>query len=100
MSLNKIFHIFLFIASFIYLLLCPSVHKLDDNIRHDVALKVETKILQKDFTNSFNLNPLKLSNNSQGGILVHSMTAQEWTIFSTVHSTLNLSILSTIRLIL
>jgi len=69
MSSNKIFHIFLFIASFIYLLICPSVHKLDDNIRHDVALKVEAKILQKDFKNSFNIIPLKLFKNSQGGFL-------------------------------
>ena len=100
MNSNKIFQHIPFIAAFIYLVICPAVHELGDNIKHDVALKVEAKKLQKDFKNSFNITPLKLSNNSQGRIFVQSMTAQEWTIFSTVYSTLNLSILSTIRLIL
>jgi len=100
MNSNKIFQYILFIAAFIYLVMCPAVHELGDNIKHYVALKLKAKILQKDFKNSFNITPLKLSNNSQGGIFVQPMTAQGWTIFSSLHSTLNLSILSTIRLIL
>jgi len=100
MTLNKLFHQILLIAAFIYLIMCPAVPELGDNIKHYVALKVEAKILQKDFKNSFNSTPLKLSNNSQGGFFVQPMTAQGWTIFSSLHSTLTLSILSTIRLVL
>ena len=100
MNSNKIFQHILFIAAFIYLVMCPAVHELSDNIRHDVALKVEAKILQKDLKKGFNDTFSKLSNNTQTGFFSQMRTVQELPIFSSAHSTLNLSILSTIRLIL
>ena len=100
MNLNKIFHTILLIAAFIYLVMCPSVHELGGNIRHDVALKVGSKTLQKDFKKGFNFSFSKLSNDTQTGFFVQSMNTRELPIFSSSPSTLNLSILSTIRLIL
>ena len=100
MNSDKIFQHILLIAAFIYLVMCPAIHELDNNIRHDVVLKVEAKILQKDFKKGFNDTFSKLSNNIQTGIFSQSRTAQELPIFSSSHSTLNLSILSTTRLIL
>jgi len=100
MNLNKIFLNILSIFAFIYLVICPSIHELGNNIRHDVALKVEAKILQKNFEKGFSFTPLKLFNNTQAGVFVQSKTVQELPIFSSSNSTLNLSILSTIRLVL
>ncbi len=100
MNSNKIFQHILLIAAFIYLVMCPAIHELDNNIRHDVALKVEAKIQQKNFQKGFNLIPLKIFHSTQTGFFVQSKTRQELPIFPPSQSTLNLSILSTIRLIL
>jgi len=100
MTFIKIFHRILFILAFTHLVICPSVHELGDNIRHDVALKVGAKRLQINFKNGFNFTFSKLSTNTQSGVFIQSRTAQELPIFSSSHSTLNLSFLSTIRLIL
>ena len=80
--------------------MCPAVHELGDNIRHDVVLKAEAKILQKNFKKGFSFTPFKLFNNTQIGVFAQSKAAQKLPIFSPLYFTLNLSILSTIRLIL
>ena len=100
MMLNKLFHHILLIAAFAYLVMCPSVQALGDNIRHDFVYKVGTKTLQKDFKSGFNVTPLHLSNNNQNDIFVQCKDAQKLLTFPPPHSTLNLSILSTVRLIL
>ena len=100
MTLNKIFHHILLITALVYLVMCPSVHELGDNIRHDFIYKVGTKTLQKNFKGGVNVTPLHLSNNTQNDSFVQLKDAQKLLTFSPPHSTLNLSILSTIRLIL
>lgn len=80
--------------------MCPSAQALGDNIRHDVVPKVGSKMIQKDFRSALNVNPLHLSSNTQADIFIQSKDAQKILTFSPPHSTLNLSILSTVRLIL
>jgi hypothetical protein len=100
MTLNKLFHHILLIAAFVYLVMCPSVQALGDNIRHDFVYKVGTKILKKDFRSGLNVTPLHLSNNTRNDSFVQLKDAQKHLFFSPPNSTLNLSILSTVRLIL
>ena len=100
MKLYKLFFSIMFIAAFVYLVMCPSVHELGDNIRHDVTLKVGTKTLLKDFKKGSNFIFSKLSHNTQNVFFAQSRTTQELPIISSSHSTLHLSIISTIRLIL
>jgi len=80
--------------------MCPSVHELGDDIRHDIVLKMETEILQKIFKKGFNLIALKSLSSTQTGVPVESKTPVKFPIHSSPHSTLTLFILSTIRLIL
>jgi hypothetical protein len=80
--------------------MCPAVHNLGDNIKHDLIPKVGAEKLQKDFKKGFNVTFSKLSNNTQPGFFTQSRTAQEISNLSSSHFTLSLSTLSTIRLIL
>jgi len=100
MTWHRIFHNILFISAFTYLLMCPSVHELEDHIRHDVICKTGTKILQKGFNNGLDFTPLKLSNNIQTDLLVQSKATRKFINFLPSNSTLNLLIVSTVRLIL
>ncbi len=100
MRLNKIMHYFIFIFAFAYLIMCPSVHQIDENIRHDITVKVETKASKQNPKSNLAFNPLKIVNATREGISVHFRTLQELPVFLSLPSTLNLSMLSTIRLIL
>ena len=99
MNLNKIFYNIL-IAAFIYLVICPAVHNLGDNIKHDLCPKVGAEKLKKDFKKGFNVTFSKLSNITQPGFFIQSWTEQKLSNLSSFHFTLSLSTLSTIRLIL
>jgi len=100
MRLNKIFYIILFVFTFIYFSICPSIHELGDNTKHDAVLKVSAKTLRKNLTNAFSFTPLISSNNSLTAGFDQFKTKLNIHIFSSSNPTLNLSILSTIRLIL
>jgi len=100
MRLNKIFCNILFIFTFICLITCPSIHELGDNIDHDAVFKVSAKTLRKNLTNGFSFTPFRLSNNSLAVDYDQFTTKQYFPIFSSSNPILNLSILSTIRLIL
>jgi len=100
MRSNKIFFIVLFIFTFIYISICPSIHELGDNKSNDVILKVRTRILWKNLKNVFSFTHSTLSNNSLTGKFDQFTIEQNFITFSLSNPTLNLSILSTIRLIL
>jgi hypothetical protein len=81
--------------------MCPSIHELGDNIDHDAVFKVRAKTLRKNSTNGFSFTPFKLSNNNSLAVDYDQFTTKQYfSIFSSSNPTLNLSILSTIRLIL
>jgi hypothetical protein len=100
MTMNKLLHHTLLITAFVYLLMCPSAHALSDTTRHDVICKVVTKTLQKDFKGGVNVTTLHLPNNTRNDIFGQSKDTQKLLIISPPYSTLNLTILSTVRLIL
>jgi hypothetical protein len=80
--------------------MCPAVHNLGDNIKHDLFPKVGAEKLKKDFKKGINVTFSKLSNNTQPGFFTQSRTAQELSTLSSSYLKLNPSILSTTRLIL
>jgi hypothetical protein len=81
-------------------MICPSIHELGDNIDHDAVLKVRAQTSRNNLTNGFSFTPFKLSNNSITASFDRFKTKLNIHIFSSSNPTLNLSILSTIRLIL
>ena len=97
---NKLCHHMLIIVAFVYFVMCPSVHELGDNIRYDVVYKAGTKTIQKEFKNDSSTTPFHVSNNDQKDIFVQTQDAQKLFFFLPPHPTLNLTILSTVRLIL
>jgi len=100
MNLTKTIHYILFITAFIYLIMCPAVHDFDDNIRYDLVRKVGVKKTQYTLKKGGNPTLLQLTTNSQTAFLISARSAQELLFFSSSYSTLNLTILSNIRLIL
>jgi hypothetical protein len=100
MCLNKILHYIVFIFAFVYLIMCPTVHQIGEDIRHDMTVKVEKKVSRQNPKSNLTCNPLKIVNAIREGISVYFRTLQELSVSLSSHSTLNLSRLSTVRLIL
>jgi hypothetical protein len=80
--------------------MCPSVHQLGDIVRHDFTPQVVKQVQQKTFKKELNFNPFQLNNRIQ------TVDFGQIQILSVVKLTpsslpaLDLSALSTVRLIL
>lgn len=97
---HRIFQKILFIFAFNYLVIYPLVLEFDDPIRNDVIYRIGKNIQQKSFKNCINFTFFKLSNNTKNDIFIQSKAEQKLAYFLSPNPTLNLSILSTIRLTL
>ena len=100
MNVTRAIHHILFIVAFICLVMCPAVYDFDDNIRHDLVRKVGVKKTQNNLKKGGKTTPAQSPYNIQFVYCLQSRTIQELPILSSSHSVLNLSILSSIRLIL
>ena len=100
MRLDKIFYIVISAFILTNFVIYSPIHELGDNSRYDVSLKAGARILGKNLKKCFNFTSSKLFHNTQTGVFIQLTTAQELPNFSSSYSTLNLSILSTVRLIL
>ena len=100
MKLTKTYHSILYILAFNYLVMCPSVHQLWDIIRHDVTFKIGFQTQQKNLKKNFNSSHFKFSFSTQPTDCDY--LKKVFFIETTPSSplTLNLSFLSTVRLIL
>jgi len=90
----------LLILAFIYLVICPYVHKLNLTIRHDVTPKIGGEIQQKNINKSFNANPVKIFHKIQTQSFPQLRTLTILIIFSSLLPDLKHSILSSVQLIL
>ena len=100
MRFTKKFHSILYLLAFIYLVMCPSVHQLGDIIRHDFTPHVGKLLHHKSFKKSFNVHPDTLHTAFRREDAAQLKTLEEITCSSSFFSTLNLSIVSTVKLIL
>ena len=100
MNVTRVIRYILFLVAFIYLVMCPAAHDLDDNIRNDVIRKVGARKTQSNPKKDVNPKDLQLSNNVQTPPLFFLRTTHELPILLLSQSTLNLSLLSSVRLIL
>ncbi len=100
MNVTKAVHHILFIVAFICLIMCPAVYDLDDNIRHDLVRKIGVKKAQNNLKQGGKTTPTQSTCNFQFVSCLQSRTVQELPILSSSHFVLNLSILSSVRLIL
>jgi hypothetical protein len=90
---------FLYIVAFIYLVMCPSVHQLGDNIRHDVILKVKVYSQQDNYNNDYNFHPLRYANKLKIADIDQIRTCA-FVFFQSSLPDLDISTLSTVKLIL
>ena len=100
MRFTKKFHSILYLLAFIYLVMCPSVHQLGDIVRHDLTPQVGKLLQHKPFKKGFNLNSFNLHNTTPLEDFVQFKTSEEIKFSPSLLSTVNLSALSTVRLIL
>ena len=80
--------------------MCPSVHQLGDIARHDFTPQVGKLLQHKPFKKGFNLNSFNLHNNILLEDFTQFKTSEEIKFSPSLLSTVNLSALSTVRLIL
>ena len=100
MRFTKKYHNILYVFAFIYLVMCPSVHQLGDIIRHDVTLKIGAQVQHNNFKKNFNSNPFNFSKNTQAADFDYLQTVYDSKLTPALLPALDLSALSTVRLIL
>jgi hypothetical protein len=98
MRLDKNFWIVLSAFILTNVVIYPPIQELGDNIRDEVVLKSKVRILVKNFKKGFSFTPLM--NKSLTDDFYQFKTQTNISIFTLTTPTLNLSILSTIKLIL
>ena len=89
----------LYLCAFIYLTMCPSVHQVGGTVRHDVINKIGVSLQQSDINSDHTLDNLNYSNKTKATGFDH---AKSWVVKDPRSSlpVLDLSVLSTVRLIL
>jgi hypothetical protein len=100
MSACRIIHSILFLTAFIYLVMCPVVEDFGDNLRYDLVRKIGARKSQNNLKKFASPTFKQLPANIQTVCLSFSGNAREHLFFLSSYSFLNLSILSTVRLIL
>ena len=80
--------------------MCPVANEINDNIRHDLVRKIGLKKTQNNLKKGGNTAPAPSTFNIQSVHCLQLRTSQEHPILSSSYSALNLSILSSVRLIL
>jgi hypothetical protein len=80
--------------------MCPVVHDFDDNLRYDLVRKIKTRKTPNNFKKSASPPLLSLPGNTQTAYQFCSVKVQERLFFPSPYSSPNLSILSTVRLLL
>ena len=100
MKFTRNIHHILYLLAFIYLVMCPSVHQLGDIVRHDFTPQVCKQLQQKTFKKDFNLNPFQFNNHTQTVDFDQIRTLCVVKHTPSLLPVLDLSALSTVRLIL
>jgi hypothetical protein len=80
--------------------MCPVANEINDNIRHDIVRKIGLKKSQNNLKKVGNSAPAESTFYTQSVNCLLSRTLPEHPILSPSYSTLNLSILSSVRLVL
>ena len=100
MRLTTKFHNILYLLAFVYLVMCPSVHQLSDLVRHDITPQFGKQLPHKTFKKGFNLTPFNFHNHTKTEDFLQCKTFVEIKFSPSLFSAINLSILSTVKLIL
>ena len=80
--------------------MCPAVHQLGDMVRHDLTLKIGAQVQHNSFKKNFNGNPFNFSNSVQTAEFDYIKTVCVVQPAPSSFPALDLSALSTVRLIL
>lgn len=101
MKVSRAIHHILLIVAFICLVMCPTVHEFGGNVNHVVIFKGPAKTIPKNSQKDGTTTPTQFSYTIQTAFYhLQSKTAHDFVTLPSSHSTLNLSILSSVRLIL
>ena len=93
-------NLLLLATAFFYFVTCPTVHIFSENTKHDLLPKIEEELQGGKIKKELDLNLFKLSPTSHSNLFHHTMNIEEYSIYSSQWFIPNLSILSTIRLIM
>jgi len=96
-SIKKFQHT-VYICAFIYLVLCPAVHQLDDAINHDIVIKNEAGLQQRECHKNVDSNLVKIFNSFLTEPFSHPGNEAKHAITLSPVTPLTLSVLSTVRL--
>jgi len=87
----KLFHQVVYLCAFLFVVLCPAVHQVNDALRHDIVIKNGTGTQQRTKRENAANHPILVLNSP-------SMPAARHTVIPLPVISFNLSVLSTIRL--
>jgi len=98
MKLTKKFLHNLYIFAFIYVVLCPAVHQVDDTVHHNIIITSEARLQQRDYTEDIDSSPVQAFMSLQIASLGHIFIITNPTIDSSPFKFFRLKALSTVRL--
>ena len=94
----KLFHQVVYLCAFLFVVLCPAVHQVNDALRHDIVIKNGTGTQQRTKRENADNHPILVLNAFPAAFNSPSMPAARHTVIPLPVISFNLSVLSTIRL--
>lgn len=94
----RIFHYLMYLCAFVYFVLCPAVDHLYDTPGHDVVIKKETRLQQREYNRGIDGNFVKNFNCFQTGLFSHTLFIKCYVVVPSSAASFNLAVLSSVRL--
>jgi hypothetical protein len=94
----KLFHQVIYLCAFLFMVLCPAVHHVNDALSHDIVIKNGTGMRQKTKRKNAANHPIRILNTYPAAFNRPAMPAARHTDIPLPVTSFNLSVLSSIRL--
>lgn len=94
----KLFHQVIYLCAFLFMILCPAVHQVNDALGHDIVIKNGTGTQQRTKREKAANHPIRVLNAYPAAFKSPAMPAARHTHIPLPVTSFNLSVLSTIRL--
>jgi hypothetical protein len=93
-----IVHQAVYLFAFLFMVLCPAVHQVDDALKHEIAIKNGTGTQQKTKREKAANHPIQAINDYPAAFMSSAIPAARHTVIPLPVTSFNLSVLSTVRL--
>ena len=98
MKLTKTLLHNLYIIAFVYAVLCPAIHQVDDTVYHNIIITSESRTQHRDCAEETDITPVNAFTALQISSLGHTLTASNHAIALSPFKRFKLYALSTVRL--